>query len=310
MASRGAARPLRGLVNSTTRNSLQGFRNASTPSITRSMATEAPLSASSTTAPAPAAPSTLLTTSAIPIANPKLYSPPIPEHIRAPTAPTTVYRFPTMEPLRFLAYPSSHLLVPLRRDLLHRAVVYEGDKTRQGTASTKWRSEVHGSGRKIRPQKGTGRARLGDKKSPMLRGGGVAFGPHPRDFATGLPRKIYDLAYRTALSYRYRRGELVVVEDGAELESASPLYLGDVFEANGWGNRNGRSLVITTKPRENLWAAMEEAGQHGEVKTWHDVDVKDALQFGRLIVEKSALDSLLETHQHDLQRPKVAVAQA
>src|SRR5436305_4289693 len=125
----------------------------------------------------------------------------------------TLYDFPTMEPLRMIKYSREQLRLPLRRDILHRAIVYEGDKTRQGTASTKWRDDVHGSGRKIRPQKGTGQARLGDKKSPMLRGGGVAFGPHPRDFSTKLPRKIYDLAWRTALSYRYKKGELIILDN-------------------------------------------------------------------------------------------------
>ncbi|OJD30481.1 mitochondrial 54s ribosomal protein 6 [Diplodia corticola] len=277
------------------------------------MATEAPLenASPSTIATAAAAiPSITTTGSTIPIANLNLYSPPIPEHIRPSTVPTTIYRFPTMEPLRFLSYPSSHLLLPLRRDILHRAVVYEGDATRQGTASVKWRDDVHGSGRKIRPQKGSGRARLGDRKSPMLRGGGVAHGPHPRDFATALPRKIYDLAWRTALSYRYRRGELIVVEDGAEIPEPTAKYLAGVFELNGWGNKNGRSLVVTQEPRKNLWAAIENAGRHGVVKTWMEVDVKNLLELGRLIVEKSALDLILEHHQTDLQRPKTGILKA
>src|SRR5690242_9859770 len=117
---------------------------------------------------------------------------------------TTIHKFPTMEPIRFDSYSSKYLYLPLRRDLLHRAVIFEGDATRQGTASTKTRFEVHGSHRKIRPQKGTGKARLGTRQSPMLKGGGKSFGPHPRDFSTELPRKMYDLAWRTALSWRYR----------------------------------------------------------------------------------------------------------
>ena len=140
------------------------------------------------------------------------YTPFTPSAMRRPPPPvhevtTTVYSFPEFEPLRFAQYPENHLYLPLRKDILQRAIIFEADNARQGTASTKWRSEVHGSGKKIRPQKGQGMARLGDKKSPMLRGGGVAFGPKPRDFSTKLPRKIYDLAWRTALSYRYRRGE-------------------------------------------------------------------------------------------------------
>ena len=151
----------------------------------------------------------------------------------------TIYDFPSMEPLRFTEYSANHLFLPLRRDLLHRAVIYEADGTRQGTASTKWRSEVHGSGRKMRPQKGSGKARIGDKKSPMLRGGGVTFGPKPRDFSTKLPRKIYDLAWRTALSYRYRRGELVIVQKIEDGHVRGMRWLQEVMEGNRWGKPFG-----------------------------------------------------------------------
>ncbi len=215
---------------------------------------------------------------------------------------TTVYRFPTMEPLRFEHYASNHLGLPLRKDLLHRAVVYEADMTRQGTASTKWRKDVHGSGRKIRPQKGTGGARLGDKKSPMLRGGGVAFGPKPRDFSTDLPKKIYDIAWRTALSYRYNRGELIVVEDVFDIDHDHPGYVKQVFARNGWGKENGRSLVVAASYPENLFRALQHAGEEGRVLPQKDVDVKDLLEMGRIIVEKQALDGILRDHQSDIVR--------
>ena len=224
-------------------------------------------------------------------------------HLSVPVAApvlTTVYKFPTMEPMRFEYYPANYLNLPLRRDILHRAVIFEGDATRQGTASTKWRGDVHGSNRKIRPQKGTGRARLGDKKSPMLRGGGVAFGPHPRDFSTKLPRKMYDLAWRTALSYRYKKGELVIVEDGMEIDFPKTRFIKDIFENNQWGNPNGRSLLIAATFRDNLFQALNDAGEDGRVMTEDDVDVKDLLEMGRIIVEKSALDGILRAHQSDL----------
>ena len=205
-----------------------------------------------------------------------------------------------MEPLRFEYYPANHLHLPLRRDILHRAVVFEGDATRQGTASSKTRYEVHGSHRKIRPQKGTGMARLGSKQSPMLRGGGKSFGPHPRDFATGLPRKMYDLAWRTALSYRYRKGELIICEDGMEIDYPEAEFVKEIFRHNHWGNENGRSLVITENFRQNLFEALSFAGEHGRAQTEQDVDVKDLLEMGRIIIEKKALDSILNDHQSDL----------
>ena len=205
-----------------------------------------------------------------------------------------------LEPRRFELYASNHLRLPLRKDILHRAVIYEGDKTRQGTASTKWRDEVHGSGRKLRPQKGTGRARLGDKKSPMLRGGGVAFGPKPRDFSTDLPRKIYDIAWRTALSHRYRKGELIVVEDGQDIEYDERRYIKDIFAQHGWGKPHRRSTIVVASPRENLSRALADASEDGRVLLRDEVDVKDLLETGRIIIEKQALDAILLDHQTDL----------
>lgn len=254
-----------------------------TPHLSRSMATETQLSALN-----------LLPPGTYPLT--RRPAPVVPDVL------ATVYRFPTMEPTRFAQYSASHLHLPLRRDILHRAVIFEGDATRKGTASTKWRDDVHGSGRKVRPQKGTGRARLGDKNNPMLRGGGVAFGPHPRDFSTKLPRKIYDLAWRTALSYRYRRGELIVVENDADIELAEPRWITKIMERNHWGNADGRSLIVTKEWKYNLFEALALAGREGRAKTQEDVDVKDILELGRIIIEKRALDSILKSHSSDLNR--------
>ena len=234
-----------------------------------------------------------------------------PSHISPPTVLTTLYSFPHLEPIRFAPYPSSHLALPLRRDILHRAIIFEGDRARQGTGSTLYRSEVHGSGRKIRPQKGTGRARLGDKKSPMLRGGGRAFPKKPRDFTTDLPRKMYDLAFRTALSWRWRKGELVVVEGKCTLEDVKEGYITEVFETNGWGREvggAGRSLVVTEdKPERGrlFWGLNEGPGVlYGRALERWDVDVKDLLKGPRVIIEKKALDRMLAEHQTDLTNDK------
>lgn len=98
-----------------------------------------------------------------------------------------------------------------RRDILHAAVVYHLDSLRSGTASTKTRGEVNFSGRKIRPQKGSGQARLGTRSNPLLRKGGVIFGPKPRDMSSKLPRRVRELALRSVLSARWRSGSLHVV---------------------------------------------------------------------------------------------------
>lgn len=248
--------------------------------MSRSTATEAQVSTEYLTREAPVASHPLLN----------------PEPVKA-----TAYHFPSMEPLRFVEYSRNHLLMPLRKDILHRAVVYEGDKTRQGSANTKWRDEVHGSHRKLHPQKGTGRARVGNKQSPIRKGGGVAFGPKPRDFSSELPRKIYDQAWRIALSYRYKRGQLIILDNEISIpEDATPHLITDMFKANNWGREFGRSTLITEQLNEHLFSTVREVGQHAKILDRPDVDVKDILETGRLIIEKKALDRLLATHSRDL----------
>lgn len=256
------------------------------PSLSRAMATEAQLPAdqsSATFAPTPSR------------------RPPPPEQ----EAITTVYSFPAFEPLRYANYPQRHLLLPLRRDILQRAIVFEGDNTRQGTASTKWRDEVHGSHRKARPQKGLGRSRMGTKQSPLIRGGGVAFGPKPRDFSTKLPRKIYDLAWRTALSYRYQKGQLIVVQKFLDEEITGWRWVKRFLDWNDLAT--GGSMIVTRKPAPALESALL-AGKDlprsrrvpGMTKSEDDVDVKDLLTYERLVIEKRALDSILQSHCSDL----------
>ncbi|KAL1590259.1 hypothetical protein WHR41_01063 [Cladosporium halotolerans] len=221
------------------------------------------------------------------------------------TTQCTLYDFPSFEPTAFATYPSTHLQVPMRKDLLHRAVIYEGDMTRQGTASTKWRKEVHGSNRKVRPQKGTGSARLGDKKSPMLKGGGVAFGPKPRDFSTELPKKIYHRAFRTAISYRYSKGELIVVDGDIEIDVADgslERYMRDFLAWQNMGRGGGRTLFVTLDRRENLFTALEgeNMGRHARALEVDYVDVKDMLELGRVVIEKAALEAMFLEYQSDV----------
>ncbi|OIW29556.1 ribosomal protein L4 [Coniochaeta ligniaria NRRL 30616] len=243
------------------------------------------------------------------------------------SVPLTIYAFPSLEPRSLESWSPKHLHLPLRRDILHQAVVFEGDATRQGTASTKTRHEVHGSHRKLYRQKGTGRARVGTKQSPLRRGGGKSFGPKPRDFSTGLNRKVYDLAWRTALSYRYRRGELIVTEDGMELplpeeflalveagrlrgvgmEESAELedgfvrrYMRGIMQGLRWGAEHGRTTFVTGDRRPNLFTSLEVAGEEGRALELEDVDVKDLLETGRIVIEREALREMIKRHQSDL----------
>lgn len=97
--------------------------------------------------------------------------------------------------------------------VLHQAFVAQRANQRRGTASTKTRGEVQGSTRKIRPQKGTGRARQGSIRAPHRRGGGVVFGPKPRDYGQRLPKRMKRLAIRSAISGKVADGQLMVVDE-------------------------------------------------------------------------------------------------
>ncbi|KAK7966187.1 mitochondrial 54S ribosomal protein uL4m [Apiospora aurea] len=296
--ARGLTEALRSLTLSTQSCGQVSSRLPST--FSRSMATEATL---------PRATSNLTTTSMTTPWRP------------SPSVPVTVYDFQSYEPQRLEEWSSKHLHLPMRRDILHLAVIFEGDNTRQGSANSKTRYEVHGSHKKLYRQKGLGRARVGSKQSPLRRGGGKTFGPKPRDFGTGLNRKVYDLAWRTALSYRYRRGELVVCEDGMELELPQEIaamveqgqlrdqalvdgfkakWARQVLDSHEWGRAHGRSTFITTEWRENLFDAMDLVPNYGMALDIEDVDVKDLLTTGRLVVEREALAEMIQRHQSDL----------
>lgn len=103
--------------------------------------------------------------------------------------------------------------VPPRKEVMHRAVVQYLAGQRQGTSSTLTRGEVRGSGRKPWRQKGTGRARAGSRRSPIWRGGGVAFGPRPRDFSFHIPRKEKRLATILSLSDKVREHSMTVLDE-------------------------------------------------------------------------------------------------
>lgn len=115
--------------------------------------------------------------------------------------------------LRTLELSEAVFGLPINEDVIWYAINNELANARLGTACTKDRSEVHGTNRRPYSQKGTGRARHGDTKSNLYVGGGISFGPKPRDFSYMMPRKAKRLALKTILSLRAQDGTLVVVED-------------------------------------------------------------------------------------------------
>ncbi|KAG9286325.1 hypothetical protein G9A89_014312 [Geosiphon pyriformis] len=142
---------------------------------------------------------------------------------------------------------------PLRRDLLHRVVVWQRDLMRQGTHSTKNRSEVSGTSRKVFPQKGRGKARMRSRRAPQWRGGGRAFGPHPRSHRTDLQRKVREFGLRSAISSKYMQDQLVIVND-LILNSHKTKYFIDVLHQHSWDKlvderKSGHSILFITTAR-------------------------------------------------------------
>ncbi len=116
--------------------------------------------------------------------------------------------------------------------VVHQALVRQLANSRQGTADTKTRREVSGSSRKLYKQKHTGMARAGNKRSPLRRGGGVIFGPHPRSYRQAMPKKMRRLAIRSILSAKVAGEELKVI-DSFGLEEPKTKQMAQVLQALG-----------------------------------------------------------------------------
>lgn len=125
--------------------------------------------------------------------------------------PAWLRNFQTFQPTRLILVPRDIFASTVRLDIMHRVVHWYRASLRAGTASSKHRSDVRGSTRKIRKQKGTGRARAGSSRAPHRRGGASCFGPKPRSYYYTLPKGILRLGLRSALSAKFKDGRLTFI---------------------------------------------------------------------------------------------------
>jgi large subunit ribosomal protein L4 len=176
--------------------------------------------------------------------------------------------------------------VPIKTSVLHEVVVMQLANRRSGTASVKHRSDVRGSGRKLFRQKGTGRARRGDKKSPLLRGGGVAFGPDGRRYSYNVPKKVRKLALKMALSSKMQENELLVL-DQIELDAIKTKELVNMLEKLELEN----ALIVTEKQNENL--EMSSRNVTGvKVLRSEGLNVYDILKYRMLVLLEPAIKTI------------------
>jgi large subunit ribosomal protein L4 len=179
--------------------------------------------------------------------------------------------------------------IPFNESVVHQAMVRQLANGRQGTASTKTRGEVSGSTRKLYPQKHTGRARRGDIKSPLLRGGGVVFGPKPRTYRQSMPKKMRRLALRCLLSSKVREGSMRLVQ-GLDFKEPRTKDMINILSSLGVASS---VLILTDQATPNV---AKSAANLPEVKVLPSalVNVVDLLSYEMLVATVPAIRNIEE----------------
>jgi large subunit ribosomal protein L4 len=178
--------------------------------------------------------------------------------------------------------------VPVKSSVLHEVVTMQMANRRSATAAVKHRSDVRGSGRKLFRQKGTGRARRGDIKSPLLRGGGVVFGPNGRKYAFRVPKKVRKLALKMALSSKLQASELIVL-DKLELKEIKTKQFVDVLNALDLKN----ALIVIDKNDEKLELSSRNVADVRVLRS-EGLNVYDVLKYHTLVLLESAIKNIEE----------------
>ena len=176
--------------------------------------------------------------------------------------------------------------VPVKPSVLHEVVTMQLACKRAGSASVKHRSDVKGSTRKLYKQKGTGRARRGDIKSPLLRGGGSIFGPNPRSYSYKVPKKIRKQALKMALSSKTQTNNLLVL-DKFELEKARTKGFTSVLD----NLKVKKALIVTENVNENLELSSRNVPGI-KVMRYEGLNVYDILKYEKLILLETSIKGI------------------
>jgi large subunit ribosomal protein L4 len=176
--------------------------------------------------------------------------------------------------------------VPVKKSVLHQVVTAQLSGRRTGTASVRRRSDVRGSRHKLYRQKGTGRARKGDIKSPVLRGGGVVFGPDPRDYTKKVPKKVRRLALKMALTSKVLEQQLVVVDRFEMEEIKTKIFAGIVK-----GIDAEKALIVTDEKNEHLELSSRNVPGVKVLQT-QGLNVYDILKYPKLVLVQPAIEGI------------------
>jgi large subunit ribosomal protein L4 len=159
---------------------------------------------------------------------------------------------------------------------------------RQGTSKSKERGEIAGSTKKIKRQKGTGTARFGDIKNPLFRGGGKVFGPRPRNYGGKLNRKVKELARKSALSYKVKNNQLMVLED-FNLEAPKTSEFANIRKNLKIDDK--KSLFVLSERNKNLYLSSRNL-QNSKVITLSELNTYEIMNASALCFVESSLDVL------------------
>ena len=173
--------------------------------------------------------------------------------------------------------------------VMHQAYVRQMANARQGTASTKNRGAVSGGGAKPYRQKGTGRARHGSIREPSMKGGGVVFGPHPRDYSQRMPKQMRRLALRSALSQKAIEGRIRVIE-GFGFEEPRTKQAADLIAAIGFDDT---TLVVLPAPNYVVSRSFENLGG-AKIILARNLNIRDVFTHTYLLIAKDSLELIEE----------------
>jgi large subunit ribosomal protein L4 len=178
--------------------------------------------------------------------------------------------------------------VPIKNHVLHQVVTSQLSSRRSGTADTKSRSEVKCSGTKLWRQKGTGRARVGAGSSPIRRGGGVAFGPAPRNYVHKVPKRVKKAALRMALTDKVQCHQFIVVDDFnlPEIKTKNFVRVLKNFKVN-------KALIVIGNKLMNLEKSSKNVPRV-KVMRYQGINVYDILKYDHLLCEKSVIGRIEE----------------
>ena len=172
-------------------------------------------------------------------------------------------------------------------DVVHQCVVAYLANQRSGTASTKTRSEVRGSGKKLHRQKGTGKARVGDAGSPIRVHGGVAFGPKPRSYRQSTPKQVRRLGLKSALADRFQNEQCLLIEDFT-LERPRTKDIVSILNAM---NLEGKVLFVLDEHDTNIYLSLRNIPKVNSC-TWNMLNVYEVLWHDNLVITERAAEKL------------------